>query len=148
VRFVKSLASNSQELDAVMSPISVEELAVGYEFPATNYELSQPLIARYLEAVGGQQYLLASGVVPPLAIAAYAMAALSQSFSVPKGAIHAAQELEFLKSVPIGTTISCSGKVVQKVQRGPLYLLVLEINALNQDKEKVLSGKATIAVPT
>jgi len=33
------------------------------------------------------------------------------------------------------------------VQRGPLYLLMLEINALNQDKEKVLSGKATIAVP-
>lgn len=131
-----------------MSPISFEELAVGYEFPATNYELSQPLIARYLEAVGGQQYFLTSGVVPPLAIAAYAMTALSQSFSVPPGSIHASQEFEFLKLVPIGSTVSCGGKIVQKVQRGRLYLVVLEINALNQDKEKVLSGKATIAVPT
>ena len=131
-----------------MSPISFEELAVGYEFPATNYELSQSLIARYLEAVGGQQYFLTSGVVPPLAIAAYAMTALSQSFSVPPGSIHASQEFEFLKLVPIGSTVSCGGKIVQKVQRGRLYLVVLEINALNQDKEKVLSGKATIAVPT
>jgi len=131
-----------------MSPISFEELAVGYEFPATNYELSKSLIARYLEAVGGQQYFLTSGVVPPLAIAAYAMTALSQSFSVPPGSIHASQEFEFLKLVPIGSTVSCGGKIVQKVQRGRLYLVVLEINALNQDKEKVLSGKATIAVPT
>ena len=131
-----------------MSPISLEELAVGYEFPATNYELSKSLIARYLEAVGGQQYFLTSGVVPPLAIAAYAMTALSQSFSVPPGSIHASQEFEFLKLVPIGSTVSCGGKIVQKVQRGRLYLVVLEINALNQDKEKVLSGKATVAVPT
>jgi len=131
-----------------MSPISFEELAVGYEFPATSYELSQSLIAQYLEAVGGQQYFLTSGVVPPLAIAAYAMTALSQSFSVPPGSIHASQEFEFLKLVPIGSTISCGGKIVQKVQRGRLHLLVLEINALNQDKEKVLSGKATVAVPT
>jgi len=131
-----------------MSPISFEELAVGYEFPATNYELSKSLIARYLEAVGGQQYFLTSGVVPPLAIAAYAMTALSQSFSVPPGSIHASQEFEFLKLVPIGSTVSCGGKIVQKVQRGRLYLVVLEINALNQDKEKVLSGKATVAVPT
>jgi len=131
-----------------MSPISFEELAVGYEFPATNYELSKSLIAKYLEAVGGQQYFLTSGVVPPLAIAAYAMTALSQSFSVPPGSIHASQEFEFLKLVPIGSTVSCGGKIVQKVQRGRLYLVVLEINALNQDKEKVLSGKATVAVPT
>ena len=130
-----------------MPAISIDQLAVGYEVPSTSYELSKSVIGKYLEAVGGQQHFLTEGIVPPLAMAAYAMTALSQSFSVPKGAIHAAQELEFLKSVPIGTTISCSGKVVQKVQRGPLYLLVLEINALNQDKEKVLSGKATVAVP-
>jgi acyl dehydratase len=130
-----------------MPAISIDQLAVGYEFPSTSYELSQSVIGKYLEAVGGQQHFLTKGIVPPLAMAAYAMTALSQSFSVPKGAIHAAQELEFLKSVPIGATISCSGKVVQKVQRGPLYLLALEINALNQDKEKVLSGKATVAVP-
>ena len=130
-----------------MLPTSFDQLVVGYEFPTTSYHLTESVIFKYLEAVGGQRHLLTSGIVPPLAIAAYAMTALSKSFSVPKGAIHVAQELEFLKLVPIGTTITCSGRVAQKVQRGGLHLLALEINALNQDKEKVLSGKATIAVP-
>jgi len=130
-----------------MSPISFEQLIVGYEFPSTTYQLSESVISKYLEAVGGQQYFLTSGIVPPLAIAAYAMSALSQSFTVPPGSIHASQEFEFLKLVPIGATVSCGGKIAQKVQRGKLHLVVLEITALNQDKEKVLSGKATIAVP-
>jgi len=127
--------------------MSFEQLAVGQEFPPTTYELSESVISKYVEAVGGQQDLLTSGIVPPLAIGAYAMNALSQSFSVPSGSIHASQEFEFLKLVPIGTTITCGGKIAQKVERGRLNLLVLEINALNQDKEKVLSGKATIVIP-
>jgi len=130
-----------------MSPISFEELAVGYEFPATNYELSQSIIARYLEAVGGQQYFLTSGVVPPLAIAAYAMTALSQSFSVPPGSIHASQEFEFFKLVPIGTVIDCHTKVIRKLARTMMRMLVLELNIFDENKERVQSGKATLVLP-
>ena len=130
-----------------MSPVSFEQLTVGYEFPSTSYQLSESFISKYLEAVDEQQDFLASGIVPPLAIAACAMSSLSQSFTVPPGSIHASQEFEFLKLVPIGATISCGGKIAQKLQRGKLHLVMLEINALNQDKEKVLTGKATIAVP-
>ena len=128
-------------------PVSFEQLPVGFEFPSISYELSESVIAKYLEAVGERPNFLASGVVPPLAIAACAMTALSQSFVVPPGSIHASQELEFLKLVPIGATISCGGSIAQKLGRGRLNLIVLEINALNQDKEKVLAGKATVAVP-
>lgn len=130
-----------------MPPTSFEQLAVGYEFPPATYQLSGSVISKYVEAVGGQQDFLASGIVPPLAIGAYAMNALSQSFSIPPGSIHASQEFEFLKVVPIGTTITCCGKIAQKVERGRLSLVVLEINGLNQDKEKVLTGKATVAIP-
>ncbi len=129
-----------------MPPTSFEQLAVGHEFPPTSYQLTESVISRYVEAVGGQQDFLALGIVPPLAIGAYAMNALSQSFSIPPGSIHASQEFEFLKVVPIGTTITCSGKIAQKVERGRLSLVVLEINGLNQDKEKVLTGKATVAI--
>ena len=130
-----------------MPPTSFEQLAVGYEFPPATYQLSGSVISKYVEAVGGQQDFLASGIVPPLAIGAYAMNALSQSFSIPPGSIHASQDFEFLKVVPIGTTITCSGKIAQKVERGRLSLVVLEINGLNQDGEKVLTGKAMIAIP-
>jgi len=97
--------------------------------------------------VGGQQEFITSGTVPPLAIAAFAMTALAKSFSVPPGSIHASQELEFLKKVPVGATVSCGGRIAQKVERGRLSLVVLEIDAVNQDQEKVLAGKATIAIP-
>ena len=129
------------------SPLSFKQLPVGFEFPPTSYQLTETIIAKYLEAVGEETDFLTSWIVPPLAIAACAMTALSQSFTVPPGSIHASQELEFLKVVPIGASVSCGGKIAQKLERGSLNLVVLEINVLNQAGEKVLTGKATIAAP-
>ena len=129
------------------SPLSFKQLPVGFEFPPTSYQLTEPVIAKYLEAVGETSDFLTSGIVPPLAIAACAMTALSQSFTVPPGSIHASQELEFLRVVPIRTSISCGGKIAQKLERGSLNLVILEINVINQAGEKVMTGKATIAAP-
>ena len=129
------------------SPASLNDLPVGYQFPPISYELTESVIAKYLDAVGDRQDFLKSGVVPPLAIAACAMTALSQSFTVPPGSIHASQELEFLKIVPVGATVSCSGKIANRLERGRLNLMSIEISALDQDEEKVLTGKATIAIP-
>jgi acyl dehydratase len=129
------------------SPLSFKQLPVGFEFPPTSYELTEPVIAKYLEAVGEETDFLTLGIVPPLAIAACAMTAMSQSFTVPPGSIHASQELEFLKMVPIGASVSCGGKIAQKLERGSLNLVMLEINVLNQAGEKVLTGRATIAAP-
>jgi acyl dehydratase len=120
---------------------------MGHEFPSVSYELSEPVITKYLDAVGESRDFLVSGVVPPLAIAACAITALSNSFAVPPGTIHAAQELEFLKVVPIGSVIKCGGRIANKLERGRLNLISIEINAIDQDEEKVLNGKATIAVP-
>ncbi len=129
------------------SPMSFKQLPVGFEFPPTSYELTEAVIAKYLEAVGEETDFLKSGIVPPLAIAACAMTAMSQSFTVPPGSIHASQELEFLKMVPIGANVSCGGKIAQKLERGSLNLVMIEINVLNQAGEKVLTGRATIAAP-
>jgi len=129
------------------STASLKDLPIGYQFPPINYELTESVVAKYLDAVGERQEFLKSGIVPPLAIAACAMTALSQSFAVPPGSIHASQELEFLKIVPVGATISCGGKIAHRLERGRLNLMSIEINALDQDEEKVLTGKATIAMP-
>jgi acyl dehydratase len=129
------------------SPLSFKQLPVGFEFPATSYELSELIIAKYLEAVGESADFLELGFVPPLAIAACAMTALAQSFTVPPGSIHASQELEFLKTVPIGAKVSCHGKIAQKMARGSLNLVILEIRVLDESGELVLLGKATIAAP-
>jgi len=126
--------------------ISYEELIPGYEFPPANYEMSASLVSKYLKAVDSQD----DGVVPPLAITACAIAAMAESFSLPPGAIaiHASQELEFLKLLPIGATIECHTRVARKITRGKMSMLILELDIFDQSKEKVQSGKATIALPS
>jgi len=126
--------------------ITYEELSVGYKFPPAIYELSASLVSKYLKAVdsAGDEF------VPPLAITACAIAAMTGSFSLPSGtiAIHASQELEFFKLVPIGATIECHIRVAQKITRGKMGMLILELEVFDKGKEKVQSGRATIALPT
>ncbi len=123
--------------------ISYEELTPGYEFPSAKYEVSASLVSKYLRAVGssGDEF------VPPLAIAAYAMTAMSKFLSLPPGVIHVSQELDFLKLVPIGAVINCQAKVARKVSRGQMRMLVLESGIWDQNGEKVQSGKATLMLP-
>jgi len=126
--------------------ISYEELIPGYKFPTANYELSASLVSKYLKAVDSA----GDGFVPPLAITACAIAAMTGSFSLPSGTIviHASQELEFFKLVPIGATIECHIGVAQKITRGKMSMLILEFEVSDKGKEKVQSGRATIALPT
>ena len=126
--------------------ISYEELIPGYEFPPATYELSASLVSKYLKAVDSA----GDGFIPPLAITACAIAAMTGSLSLPSGAIviHASQELEFFKLVPIGATIECHTGVAQKITRSKMSMLIMALEVFDKDKEKVQSGRATIALPT
>jgi hypothetical protein len=126
--------------------ISYEELTPGYKFPPATYELSDSFVSKYLKAVDSA----GDGFVPPLAITACAIAAMTKSIPLPPGtiAIHASQELEFFKLVPVGATIECHIGVAQKIARGKMSMLILELEVFDKDKEKVQSGRATIALPT
>ncbi|MEA1872650.1 MAG: hypothetical protein U9M91_04585 [Chloroflexota bacterium] len=126
--------------------VSYEELIPGYEFPPATYELSTAFVSKYLKAVDSA----GDGFVPPLAVTACAIAAMTGAFSMPSGtiAIHASQELEFFKLVPIGVTIECHTRVAQKIARGKMSMLILELEVFDKGKEKVQSGRATIALPT
>ena len=126
--------------------VSYEELIPGYKFPPATYELSSSLVSKYLDAVDSA----GDGFVPPLAITACAIAAMTGSLSLPSDAIviHASQELEFFKLVPIGATIECHIGVAQKITRSKMGMLILEFEVLDKSKDKVQSGRATIALPT
>jgi len=126
-------------------PIKIEQLAVGYEFPPSIFELEPVVVSKYLEAVGVKNSK-APEVVPPMAIAAYTMGVVAEAMALPAGTIHASQEVEFFKVVPVGATIDCRGRVAQNINRGQLNLLSIELEALDQDQEKVLSGRATLVI--
>jgi acyl dehydratase len=125
--------------------ITYEELTPGYKFPPFTYELSVSFVSKYLKAVDA----IGDGFVPPLAITACAIASMTKSVPLPAGtmAIHASQELEFFKVLPVGATVECHIKVAQKISRGKMSMLILELDVFDKSKEKVQSGKATVALP-
>jgi acyl dehydratase len=124
------------------------QLYVGFEFPARSYKLDPATVSLYLEAVGESAELFRKeSLVPPMAVTALAMAALSQGVSMPSGTIHVSQELDFLNLVKVGDTVTCYSKVSRKLERGGMRLMNTDITVLNQDQEKVLTGRIGFILP-
>ena len=124
------------------------QLPVGFEFPARSYRLDTEAVALYLMAVGEASEIYVMGdLVPPMAVTAFAMASLAQGATMPSGTIHVSQELEFLKLARVGDTITCYSKIGRKVERGGLHLMNTDITVLNQNQEKILTGKVGFVLP-
>ncbi len=124
------------------------QLSVGFEFPPQSYCLDSSAIALYLDAVKENNSLFRNeGLVPPMAVTALAMSALSQSITMPSGTIHVSQELDFLKAVKVGDSITCHSKVSRKVERGGLRLMNVDISVANQNQETVLTGRIGFVLP-
>ena len=88
--------------------VEYRQLEPGYELPSISYKLEPSMVASYLAAVEESSSIyLDNNLVPPMAIAAYAMTALSDSVELPPGVIHTHGEVKFLRAVNIGETIGC-----------------------------------------
>lgn len=124
-------------------PVSYDELSPGQEFPPIEFELDAGTVSAYVEAVGAAP----SGHVPPLAVAARAIASLGELVSLPAGTIHAAQEFEFQRLVPVGTRVACVARVARKLARGPVRMLTLETIVSDATGDVVQKGRSTIVLP-
>jgi len=122
------------------------ELEVGYEFPTVSYQLEPDLVATYIEAVGAGGSL-SEGLVPPTALATYAMAILLENMSMPSGTIHTNQELEFKGAVSVGEIITCNARVSRNQERGKFHFLNIDIDVLDKKRRSVLAGKASFILP-
>lgn len=124
------------------------QLFVGFEFPPQSYTLDTATVSAYLEATRETNDIYrAEGLVPPMAVTALAMASLGGAIKMPAGTIHVSQELEFLKLVKVGDVITCSSKISRKQDRGGLHLMNTDIAVLNQNQEKVLTGRVGFILP-
>jgi acyl dehydratase len=124
------------------------QLFVGFEFPKQSYTFDYPMVASYIEAVKETNaFYLKEGLVPPMEVTAYAMAALSKSIALPAGTIHVTQELDFMDMVKVGDTITCSSRVSRKVDRSGLHIMTTDIEVTNQRQVKVLTGKVGFILP-
>lgn len=128
--------------------IEYHKLKEGYEFPPARQHFDLSMVAAYIKAVGETSRLYqGTELIPPMEIAASTMAVLSESISMPAGAIHVSQELEFLNTVSIKDTITSYARVNRNQKRGNMHILTIELNVLNQDKKAVLSGKTSFILP-
>lgn len=82
-----------------------------------------------------------------MAVAAYAMTAISDSVILPPGVIHTHGEIEFRGKVNVGDTISCYGKVSHQLDRGDVHLLTIDFSICNQNGREVLKGKTSFVLP-
>ena len=84
--------------------------------------------------------------VPPTAVAALALAAVMDSVSLPAGATHTAQELEFTAPVPLGASLQCTAEVSQNSVRGGARFLTLQFKVSNEGVAAI-TGRSNILIP-
>ena len=123
-------------------------LEVGYEFQSVSYRLDKSIVDVFLRAVEETSSLYqTTDLVPPMAVTAYAMAALSDGILLPPGTIHVSQELDFIDTINVGDTITCHASVLGKRDRGRLHLMTIGLNVFNQNQKKILTGKTSFVLP-
>ena len=128
--------------------IDYKELTAGYEFEPSGFRLDDGAVAAYLEAVEGDKDIYREkGIVPPMAVAALAMAAMAEGISMPAGAVHVSQDLRFLSTVGINEALTSYAKVNRKMERGKFHMLTIGISVLNQKQTVVLSGETSFILP-
>lgn len=124
------------------------ELEAGYEFPPGNYKLDAARVSQFLQAVQDSSYpYLENRLVPPMAVAALAMAALSNTISLPPGAVHVSQELSFLGTVSLGENLTSYARLSRTQKRGKLHLITVDFDVRSQNGKTVLTGKTSFILP-
>ena len=108
--------------------------------------ISQEAADAYQAAVaGGNAWHRDEGVVPPMAVAALAMAATMRAVGLPAGAVHVGQELAFLGTVAPGAPLECSAHVGRNSVRQGTRLLSLRFQVTSEGRS-IVEGEALIAV--
>jgi acyl dehydratase len=125
-----------------------QDLKAGQEFSPATFQLDAAAVADYLKAVEEDSAIYrATGLVPPMALAALALKSLIDTISMPAGTIHVSQEFEFLAAVNVQDALTSQARVSRIQERGKLHLMTVDISVVNQEQKQVLSGKTSFVLP-
>ena len=124
------------------------KLVAGYEFEPAGFRLDSEKVKAYLDAVDDRSKIYEElNFVPPMAIAALAMAATSSRLTLPPGSIHVSQNMEFNNLAGIGEELTSYAVVSRILQRGRIHLITIGIKVMKQNKEIVLTGETCFMLP-
>ncbi len=126
----------------------LSDLPKGHRFPDADLHLNAEDVSRYLDAAEDPNALyLERGLAPPLAVAALALGALLGMIELPPGALHTAQEMEVHGGVPIGATLTLTGRIAQRSERAGLTISVIEFAVTpGGSASAALTGRTTVVV--
>lgn len=117
----------------------------GLEIAATTFELDAETVREYTAAVEDDAVSsLGADVAPPMAVAAFAVRGLISRMALPPGALHAGQEIEYLRPARIGEKLAVSGRVVSSGVRRGWALATVEMDVRDQSGSSVMHGRATL----
>jgi acyl dehydratase len=117
------------------------------DFDLGSWTVTQEMVGQYLEAVGdaNPQYY-AYRLVPPLALAAYALGALLKRLDLPPGAIHSLQEVETLQPVGFDQEIKATARLERPRRRGDLEFISAGYRLEDSQGRPVQAGKGTVLI--
>ena len=128
--------------------IDYEKLTTGYEFKPSGFCIDRNSMDKYLDAVDGDKSLYEKdNIVPPMSIAALAMTAMAERLSMPPGAVHVSQDIQFLGTVRIDEELTSLARVNRIVNRGKIHMLSIGINVINEKNISVLAAETSFILP-
>ena len=129
--------------------IDIKELVLGFEFPPADIRISKATAEAYLGATGGDGEMFeASGTVPPMAIAALAMAEMGKAMALPAGTVHVSQEVTFHRPAGLDETLTSHATVTRRVERGRINMMNVGLRVVDGSDAPVMSGETSFLLPT
>ena len=123
----------------------MEATSLESEVELVSWKVDEDLVRQYLEAVGdARQEYFEHSLIPPLALAAYGVAALLKKLNLPPGAIHSLQEVEILQPAKIGELITGAAHVEHIRRRGNLEFYTLRYVLSDAAGQQVQTGKTIL----
>ena len=113
------------------------------------WELTPGAVKEYLSAVGDKLPIyLASGVAPPLMLAAWVVGRLLERLSLPDGAIHSIQDVETINAPRIGALVSAEAQIEPARERGGMRFFTVNYT-VTEDRGglRLMQGRTTILLP-
>lgn len=128
--------------------VTCVEIASGAGIDLGRWTLTEDRVREYLDAVGDDLAVYAeAGLVPPLALCAWALGAMLERLSLPAGTIHSIQEMEALAGVPVGEEIRGEALPERPRSRGGLRFMTVGYTLYNGSDDPVQRGRTTVLTP-
>lgn len=121
---------------------------MGYEFAPIRFQLHQSEVGLYLRSVWESNPIFSQhGVVPPTALAAYALRGILREINLPSGAIHTAQDTSVLRPITSDEAITFHARLTQNSVRSGWRIVSVDFSGLDEGENLVIRGRSTVVIP-